>query len=68
MTQPKCIKCGTKMIKMLNIDKRERGGGAIMWLCPNVNAHRVEDGFKGDKMYTHLEIYCEPNSEKKSLQ
>lgn len=47
------------MIKALNVERRERGGGAIFYICPNIeNTERVFDSFKNDRMYTHLEVYC----------
>jgi len=53
--KPTCKHCGTSLVKLLNIDKRERGGGRFLWICPNIsNVERVRDTFD----YSHLEIYC----------
>lgn len=60
MTTPKCKNCGAPLIKTLNVDKRERGGGRFMWICGNItNYARVKDDAFD---YTHLEVYCEPNT------
>jgi len=54
MEKPKCRNCGAPLIKMLNVDRRENGGGSFIWVCGNVNTERVRDVFD----YTHLEIRC----------
>jgi len=52
---PKCKNCGELLLKMVNVDKKERGGGRFVWVCGNItNYARVKDAFD----YTHLEVYC----------
>jgi predicted nucleic acid-binding Zn-ribbon protein len=50
----KCKRCGETLVKMLNVDKSENGGGKSLYVCPNIECSRVRDAFD----YTHLEIYC----------
>jgi len=45
---------GAPLVKVLNFDKREGGGGRFIWICENIACTRVKDSFD----YTHLEIYC----------
>jgi RNase P subunit RPR2 len=56
----KCRNCGGLMLELLNVDRRERGGGRTIFICTQVGEQiRVPDGLKDDKLYTHVEIYCD---------
>ena len=54
MEHLKCKQCGAALIKVLNVDRKENGGGKFLYLCPNIACERVRDAFD----YTHLEVYC----------
>ena len=62
-TTPKCKRCGAPLVKMLNVDKKERGGGRFMWICENIDCAWVKDAFD----YTHLEIYCAQPQQKEAI-
>jgi RNase P subunit RPR2 len=64
MTTPKCKRCGDPLVKMLNLDKRERGGGRFIWVCANIECERVRDAFD----YSHLEVYCKPQAKAETVK